>query len=138
MAATKPGGFALACVGFAGVRGHSGRGLDGADRRTAFMGDIGGLGDFGGGVASGGVCPGHEPANATDPIWLSIVWVFCVGIGQDHLDRGVASGGADRDVGFELVCLGGRFCGDDQGLLAGHVAGLDEAEIEVEHLMNGL
>ena len=61
-----------------------------------------------------------------------------MGVGQDPVDRGVASGGAHCDFGFELVCFGSRFCGDDQGLLAGHVAGLDEAKIEVEHLMNGL
>jgi len=136
--AAKPGGLALACIGFAGgCRCHDGS-PDRVDRRSVSTGLVGCMGDFGGGVAGGRICSGHEQANASCAIDFCIGGVFCVGVGQDHLCRGVAFGGADCDFGIELVCLGGRFCGDDEGLLAGHVAGLDEAKIEVEHLMNGL
>lgn len=128
----------MACVGFAGGSWRPDGCPDRFDRGAVSTGVIRSMGYFGGGVARGRICSGHEQANATHAIVVCFAWVFCLGVGQDHIDRGVASGGAHCDFGIELVCLGGRFCGDDEGLLAGHVAGLDEAKIEVEHLMNGL
>jgi hypothetical protein len=74
------------------------------------------------GVGAGGaVCSGVCPAKECAGCWSCAGGNFCVGVGQNHFDCGVAFGGAQGRSGFELAGPVVWVCGDDEGVLVCHV-----------------
>ncbi len=100
------------------------------------LGRIGGLGLCIGGDPFCGFHQGFEQTNATNSAKSCFDGFVFLGVGQDHLDRSIALGGAKSDFEFKLARPGGRLCGDDQGVLAGHGAGLHAAEVETDSFLN--
>ena len=126
----------MACLVFADWCWRFDGGVDGIVDPRIPLGRIGGLGLCVCGDPGCGFHQSFEQTDATDSAQSCFVGFVFLGVGQDHLDRGIALGSAKSDFEFKLACPGGWLCGDDQGVLAGHGAGLHAAEVEADSFLN--
>ena len=83
---------------------------------------VGWLWCVGGGDSCGIVCAWLISATVGNSFEFCDNWLYGVGNGQDRLDCGDVGRCAKVGFAVELVGVAGWLCGDDEGVLGGHVA----------------